>query len=305
MSVINVVKGFFMGIALVVPGLAGSIFAIILGLYDKMLYAVANFTKDIVGNIKFLLPIAVGMGIGILVSTSAILHVSIEYPVQSYLFFAGLVIGSFPLVIRKARAIPFKPIYLIFMVVAFGVMTLMSEFGGATDEGHIALERLDSVQDAIVMMGVGIFAVSFMVIPGISGSVMLMIANHYGTIYNAVSRIAVLIRRFLEGNWDAMMYEMYSVILLVPFGIGAAAGVLTVSKLMLYILERYEPLVYYCVGGALASATITLIRIGFVNYQPADYSPAGNTSLALIGIVCLVLGALCTNFLDKPEGFKE
>ena len=301
MSVVNIIKGFFLGIALVVPGLSGSIFAVILGLYEKILHAIANFRQDMVGYIKFLLPISLGMAVGILVSARAILHISMTFPVQSYLFFAGLVIGSLPLIVRKTKVIPFNPLYLACAVASFVIMMIMSELGGATDEGHIALERLDDISDIVAMVAVGMFSVSFMVIPGISGSIMLMIVNHYGTVYNAVGRIATLMRRVVEGNWYAAMDEMYVVAILIPFGIGALLGVISISKLMIYILEKNEPLVYYCVGGALIAAIVTLVRIGFMNNLPVDYSTAGQISFVFIAIVCLVSGTLCTNYLDKPE----
>lgn len=305
MSIVNIIKGFFMGIALVVPGLSGSIFAVILGLYEKMLYSIANFREDLVGSIKFLLPIGIGMGVGILVSARAILHISLLFPVQSYLFFAGLVVGSLPLIVRKTKAIPFNPLYLAYAVISFVVMMIMSELGGATDEGAIALDRLDDIFDVMLMIFVGTFSVSFMVIPGISGSIMLMIVNHYGTVYNAVGRIPTLMRRVIEGNWYGVLYEISVVALLVPFSIGALLGLVSISKLMVYILKKNEPLVYYCVGGALMAAIVTLIRIGFMNNLPVGYSTAGNISFALMGIVCLISGTLCTNFLDKPEKIRS
>lgn len=305
MSIVNIFKGFFIGIALVVPGLSGSIFAVIVGLYEKILNAIANFKQDIPFYIKFLFPIAIGVGIGILASASAILWISTEYPVQSYLFFSGLVIGSFPLILRKTKKIPFNPLYLVCSVVSFFLMIFMAELGGASNETQIALYKLDSIGDIAVMIFAGVFSVSFMVIPGISGSIMLMVVNHYGTVYNAVSESTTLLRYAIVGNWDGVMESMSTVALLIPFAIGALVGIVSISKLMLYLLNKNEPLVYYCVGGALVAAIVTLFQIGVVNNLPVGSSTAGIVSFVLIGIVCIVAGILCTNFIDKPEKVKE
>lgn len=300
MSIINILKGFFIGIALVVPGLSGSIFAVIVGLYEKILDSIANFKQDIVKNIKFLFPIAIGAGVGILVSAKAILWVSIQYPVYSYLFFSGLVIGSIPLIIRKTKTISFNPIYLVCAIASFAFMIIITEIGGATTQSQIALERLDSIGDIGVMVFAGAFSVSFMVIPGISGSIMLMVVNHYGTVYNAVGKATVLLRAFLRGDWYGVLDALTTVALLIPFAIGALVGIVFVSKLMIFVLKKNEPLVYYCVGGTLVAAIVTLLRIGVINNLPVGYSTAGIISFGLISIVCVVTGVLCTKFLDKP-----
>lgn len=305
MSIVNIFKGFFIGIALVVPGLSGSIFAVIVGLYEKILNAIANFKQDVPLYIKFLLPIAIGVGIGILASARAILWISTEYPVQSYLFFSGLVMGSIPLILRKTKKIPFNPMYLACSVLSFFTMIIMAELGGGSNESQIALSQLDSIGDIGVMIFAGIFSISFMVIPGISGSIMLMVINHYGTVYNAVSQSAVLLRYVIVGNWDGVIQSLSTVALLIPFSIGSFIGIVFISKIMLYILHKNEPLVYYCVAGSLVAAIFTLIRIGVINNLPVGYSIAGIASFVLVGIICIVAGVLCTNFLDKPEKIKE
>jgi len=301
MSIINVLKGFFIGIALVVPGLSGSIFAVIVGLYEKILDAIANFKQDILKNVKFLFPIGVGAGIGILASAKAILWISMQYPAYSYLFFSGLVIGSIPLILRKTKTIPFNPFYLVCAIVSFIFMIVITEIGGATTESQIALEKLDSFGDVGVMIFAGAFSVSFMVIPGISGSIMLMVVNQYGTVYNAVGKATVLLRAFLRGDWDGVLEAFSTVALIIPFAIGALVGIIYVSKIMILVLKKNEPLVYYCVGGTLVAAIVTLLRIGVINNLPVGYTTIGLISFGLICIVCVVTGVLCTKFLDKPE----
>ena len=70
---LNFVKGAIIGIALVIPGLSGSIFAVVVGLYDRLLNAVNHFRDDPKKNMRFLTPIGLGAVIGILLSTKAVL----------------------------------------------------------------------------------------------------------------------------------------------------------------------------------------------------------------------------------------
>ncbi|MDR0287801.1 MAG: DUF368 domain-containing protein, partial [Clostridiales bacterium] len=89
-NIIHFFKGIFIGLAVVIPGLSGSIFAVAVGLYEKMLEAVNNLRKSPKESILFLLPIVLGAVVGILASTKFILWVCENYPRQSYIFFIGL-----------------------------------------------------------------------------------------------------------------------------------------------------------------------------------------------------------------------
>ena len=135
-QIINFVKGIFIGIAVVIPGLSGSIFAVVVGLYEKMIHAVSDFRKNIKKNILFLLPIVLGAVVGILLSTKLILMICETYTQQAYFFFIGLVLGSIPLVLRKLKSKKFHPAYLLITLFSMGLILLMGFFSnGNAGEG--------------------------------------------------------------------------------------------------------------------------------------------------------------------------
>ena len=96
-SLILVIKGFIMGIANIIPGVSGGTLALTLGIYEKFIGAISHFFEKFKENLRFLVPIFIGMGLSI-VSMSSVISASFEhYPIPTTLFFMGLVLGGIPM----------------------------------------------------------------------------------------------------------------------------------------------------------------------------------------------------------------
>ena len=298
---LNFIKGAIIGIALVIPGLSGSIFAVVVGLYDRLLNALNHFRANPRKNLRFLTPVGLGAIVGILLSTKAVLVITTHWPVPSYGFFIGLVLGIGPFIYRKLVLKSFSWWYLLLVLGGFIAIYGLAKLGGTQPENLIAIQRLSSVRDAAIMGFSGIFAVSLMAIPGISGSVMLMVIDQYGTVYHAVSQLGDAARALVAGNWAGFTAAMGSVALLVPFMVGAMIGLIAIAKLMGYLLEHFEVEVYYAVCGIVAAAVVILIETGIAPYWPTT----GMLAAVLAVLVSLTIGVLATVFLDKPESDRD
>lgn len=291
----NFIKGAIIGIALVVPGLSGSIFAVAVGLYDQLINSVNHFSHHPRANLRLLLVVGAGAIIGILLSTRAVLVAAERWPIASYAFFIGLVLGVAPFIRHKVKVKPFRWRYLSLTAGGFIAVYGLAQLGGAKPENLIALHRLTSLGDAGTMAFAGVFAVALMAISGISGSIMLMVIDQYGTVYNAVAGIMPALRALVSGQWAQFAAAMQTVALLGPFIIGAAVGFVAVAKLMGYLLTHFEPQVYYAVIGIVLAAVLILIETGLVPYWPAN-SWFG----ALTVVIGVGLGTAATMLLDKP-----
>ncbi|WP_225046679.1 DUF368 domain-containing protein [Lacticaseibacillus kribbianus] len=292
----NLIKGAFIGIALVIPGLSGSIFAVVVGLYDRLLEAVNHFTEAPRRHLRLLVPVGLGAAIGILASTKAILALTAAWPVAAYAFFTGLVLGIVPFVWRKMRQVPPRPWYPLLSVAGFAVIYGLARLGEGQAGTLIAIPRLTSAGDFFTMLWAGAFSVALMAIPGISGSIMLMVIDQYGTVYNAVGQLGTAARAALAGDWAAAAAAGQSVALLLPFMIGAALGLLAVARVMAWLLARFEAQVYYAVAGIVAAAVVILVRTGIASAWPASWLGA-----LAVALVFAVLGVLATLFLDRPD----
>ncbi len=116
---INLLKGVVVGLGAVAPGLSGSILLVIFGLYQKIVSTVSHIFKGFKRNLLFLLPIALGIGVGMVLFSKLIDIPLTHFPMQTYYAFLGLILGTIPMVQKEVRKEGFHPKYYIFSGVAF------------------------------------------------------------------------------------------------------------------------------------------------------------------------------------------
>lgn len=311
-QIINFVKGIFIGIAVVIPGLSGSIFAVVVGLYEKMIHAVSDFRKNIKKNILFLLPIVLGAVVGILLSTKLILMLCETYTQQAYFFFIGLVLGSIPLVLRKLKGKKFHPAYLLITLFSMGLILLMGFFSNA-DAGEGAVNTayyLTGLKDTVLILFSGFLSCALMSIPGVSGSVTLMVLGQYNKVYGAVSECTDMLKYLISGEFDRAWESSRSIWLVLAFAIGGIAGFILISKLIAKLLAKFEAQTYYGVGGMILGAIIILFVQGVMTDQKFTSAFQGSMSAGILGmlvldLVLIAVGVVCTLFLDDDSELAQ
>ena len=311
-QIINFVKGIFIGIAVVIPGLSGSIFAVVVGLYEKMIHAVSDFRKNIKKNILFLLPIVLGAVVGILLSTKLILMLCETYTQQAYFFFIGLVLGSIPLVLRKLKGKKFHPAYLLITLFSMGLILLMGFFSNA-DAGEGAVNTayyLTGLKDTVLILFSGFLSCALMSIPGVSGSVTLMVLGQYNKVYGAVSECTDMLKYLISGEFDRAWESSRSIWLVLAFAIGGIAGFILISKLIAKLLAKFEAQTYYGVGGMILGAIIILFVQGVMTDQKFTSAFQGSMTAGILGmlvldLVLIAVGVVCTLFLDDDSELAQ
>ena len=296
--IVDAIKGALIGAALIVPGLSGSVFAIILGVYDKALSTLADIRREPKEAIKYLTPIAIGAIIGILGSAGIVVRLSEQFPTFTYLFFVGLVIGSMPIIASKTYKQAFKLQYLIGTVAAIAIVLILANTGES--DNHISMHRMNGIMDVLRLFFSGGLTASLMIIPGISGSVIIIVLGLFGTIYNAISQTLVFIQHIVTGDWTAAWAAFETVAIMIPFGIGALVGLATMAKLMNYLIKTFEVAVYYCVGGALIATIWLLGELAFVGNIP-EGGVVSDVSFMVLSVLFLALGILSTFFLSAIQ----
>ena len=302
-SIINGIKGIFIGLALIIPGLSGSIFAVVVGLYDKILLAVSNFRKNWKPSTLFLLPIALGAAVGILASAKLLEDVCENYKLQSYAFFVGLVLGVFPLVVKKIMQKKLDWRGIVIGVVSFAAIVFVGQLAHE-GEGATAITSIANVWNFVDLFVSGVVICAMMMVPGVSGSVLLMLVGKWDTILGSAAAAGKLLQSLASGQSEAAYGYFMQLLVVVPFLLGALVGLALIAKLMSWLLKRYESLVYYGVFGLVSGVTVSLV-IGKTWEGVMEMSARGTSwvVIALWAAVFAVIGALCTNFLDmkKPE----
>lgn len=242
-GLINFIKGFILGIANVIPGVSGGTMAVSMGLYELILSSIGNFFKDIKGNFIKLLPIILGILVAIVSTSKLVTYALTNYKAQTLCLFIGLIFGGVSLIMRKIKGKGSKTNYLIFFVVFFFVISLNFLKTGLIE---ISFTNMGII-DYLLLLLMGFIASSAMVIPGISGSFILMVLGYYDKIIYTVSTITDFSK--LGSN----------LLILVPFGIGVIIGIVFMAKLITNLIKKYETKTYFAIMGFVLSSVVVLL----------------------------------------------
>lgn len=271
--VILFVKGIIMGLANVIPGVSGGTLALILGVYEKLINSITTLFKKFKENILFILPLGFGMLVAIIGGSKIIPPCLEKYPLATVLFFVGLILGGIPLLYKKINNHLKSPSnYLVFVIVFIALLcyTFLTD-----NTGNVDLTNLDFI-DYVKLLIVGIVAAATMIIPGISGSMTLMVLGYYDGIWSTVGNIT---------NFSEFGHNMK---ILIPFGIGVVIGLFLIAKLIEILIKKFEVKTYFGIFGFIFASLIIIF---------AKNVSTVNIPELLIGIILLVVGFFISYFI--------
>lgn len=244
-TLVLIVKGFIIGVANIIPGVSGGTLAITLGIYEELIGAISHFFKDFKKNLQFVIPIGIGAVLSILLLSKVISYSLNHFPFPTTLFFIGLILGGIPLLYKKVKddkktmsdGLIFFLTFLVVIVFAF------LKSGGS----NISLRNL-GVFDYLLLFFIGMITSSTMVIPGISGSFVLMLLGFYQPIIDTISRLT----KFQNVSSNLLI--------LIPFGIGVVVGIILIAKLIEFLLSKFEKKTYYGILGFVLASILTIVK---------------------------------------------
>ena len=284
-------KGIIVGKANVIPGVSGGTIAVVLHIFDRLLEAINHFTSDVKKHIKFLLPLALGAGFGIVAFSVLIDYTLSNYSLPTCGFFAGLVAGSIPLIYGMAKSKQPKGKtfvnYLIYVVLAFALVIFLATLKTPEETSH----AVGDVSFALMIKALfgGIIASAAMIIPGVSGSFMLVLMGLYNTVIGTVA----LLKDFLL-TWDFSLL-LNIVKFLAPLGIGIIIGAILIAKVIEFLMTKHHTETYYIILGLILGSLIGIFLdpIAFGSYSGAvPLSAYIATALTFAGgfVVSIFLG---------------
>jgi len=268
----NIVRGIAMGIANIIPGVSGGTIAVVLGIYDRLIEAVSGVFSRGTGfrrHFLFLLQIAIGTGIGIVLFARIIEYLLTNHAVPTSFFFIGLILGSVPAVVGMTRGKPLSGWHVIPFVAALSLIVALS-LGPEPASGPGILATL-SAKTALLLFLSGVAGAAAMVVPGISGSFILLVIGTYQSILHAVNQ------------------RNLAVIAIV--GAGAVVGIIVVTRIIKFFLSRYPAHTYLAILGLVIGSVVKL--------WPGI--PGGVT--LLMSVVAFAAGGVLALFLGRePNG---
>lgn len=284
----KILSGVVIGVANIIPGVSGGTMMVAMGIYDKLISAITGLFKDFKKSVKFLFPIAVGMGLGIVVLSKVITMMFDVIPFQTNCLFIGLIIGSFPFIVKNVKGHSIRISHVIACLLFFGLVLGSALIG----EGSGAEATLTGgVLPMIKLFFVGMIASATMIIPGVSGSMVLMILGYYDSI---VSNISIFIENLVAFNVEGIVEGLF---IFIPFGLGVVAGVFAVAKVVEIVFKKFPLVAYWAIIGLIvASPFAILISAGLEGI---------NIVSIITGVLALAVGAFAGNKLGGEDTEKE
>ena len=283
--------GFFIGLAVIVPGVSGSTVAIIFKLYEKLLYALGNIVKKFKKCVRFLLPIAAGLLIGFVLGFLAIQKLIDISPFTVIGLFAGLMLGAFPAVYDEIKGEKKTPPRLLLFLLGLLVpvaIALISVYG---TEGAGSLKHLNAGHYILFLL-LGYLVAVTQIVPGLSATALLMAFGYFTPIMQSV--------HLSYWQEDPAVFAVYACL-----AVGFLLGLVTFSKLLTTIFAKWRKGAFFLIVGLSLGSIVTM----FFNPDVCAVYEAWGTQLnvldLVLGLVLFVVGVVIAYLFVKYERKKS
>ncbi|MFO7636204.1 MAG: DUF368 domain-containing protein [Clostridia bacterium] len=229
--------GGFMGLAGLVPGVSSGTVAVMAGIYADIIHAVGGIfhrKEKKLRHLLFLVNVFSGMVLATLFFARFIDHLLTIYPGEMKMLFIGLIIGTTPSLYRKATGNAFKPVYLVPLTVSF---ILVVALGLARPEATDPITTL-TLANAAMLFFAGFLSSGAGLVPGISGSMVLLLIGMYST----------MIVNIKEFNFPP----------LVILALGALVGLVVFSRSIHYLMQRHQRITYSAIIGLFVGSAVSI-----------------------------------------------
>lgn len=247
----QLLRGVVIGVANIIPGVSGGTMMVSMGIYDTLIHCITHLFKEFKKSIKTLLPYAVGMLVGIVALASVINWGLENHPLPTNTLFIGLILGGLGPLLKKVDTKKINAAAVIAFIALFALII------------WLGIQRKDSIQNAesidmnvlqmLIMVFIGMIASATMIIPGVSGSLVLMLLGYYKPVVNALSTLK---DGLFSLNFDLMGQP---VLMLLPFLLGIVLGIFGVAKLIEWLTARFPTPTYCGVLGLVVASPISLL----------------------------------------------
>lgn len=279
--------GIVVGVANIIPGVSGGTIAVVFNIYDRLVSVITIKIKYILSQWKFWLPVGLGMVVGI-VGFSKVLTILFEkWPMQTNLFFTGIIAGSLPLIIRKIKNVlkqeqseqkklPLAST-IITCVLSVSLMIFLS-FYKLTSTSTIVYDVL-TLPVFLIFFASGLIAAIAMIIPGISGSFILLAIGTYSSVLKAVSQM--------------------NIPLLIPVALGIIVGLLAGALLVRVLMAKLPSQTYSAILGLVFGSLFSVIPFQLIQNNIINGQFTFIT--CLISVLCLSVGFFVAWFSSRKS----
>ena len=285
---LDVFRGMVIGLANVIPGVSGGTMMVSMGIYDKLIWSINHLLKEFKKSITILLPYLVGMVAAILLGAVGLKVAFARFPLPTNALFIGLILGSLPFILKemKGEQIGWQGIlvFVLFFALVVGLKIV---------EGENSTEINLSVLEILKLFLLGTVASATMVIPGVSGSMILKTLGYYEPIVTGA--IPSLLKGVTGGDWALVGHNIG---ILLPFGLGIVFGIFAIAKLIAFLMKKWKGRTYCAILGMVAASPVVIL-------MDASIYEGFSVWICVPSVAALALGIFCAMKLGgEPETVK-
>lgn len=289
--IIAIIKGMLIGLAILIPGVSGGSMILTMGIYEQAISITSKDKSVRRKAIVFMIPYVIGIALGVLLLSGVMVWCFANYPFQTAMAFIGMILGSFPMLLRKVKGKKFSFIGALCFVLMVAVMILLPHMTGSAQELTV------DFGGAALGIALGFVAAGTMIVPGISGSMVMLVLGYYHSLIGHVDALKNSLFSLIGGKGVQSSFGS-DVFILLFFGIGVLLGLLVVSRGIKWLLSHKPVPTYYAIMGLMLASPYPIILKS--EFTAAILTPVN----VLTGLLTLVLGFGLAMFLDLKDSKK-
>ena len=264
----NIFRGVLIGTSDLIPGVSGGTIAVILGFYERLIAAISGFfSREWKKHLGFLIPLGIGVGAALLLLSRVMKWLLAEHPQPTFFFFLGLILGILPFLWKEADGSRnFKPVHYVILLIATAAVACTGFF---KPEDHSPVIEL-SLSSGIFLFFAGWLGSMAMILPGISGSFVLLLLGAYPTAIHALSSLDIP--------------------LIAVIGSGVIVGFIVSSKFIRYLLTSFPVIMYAIIIGMVVGSLVVV----YPGLQ-------GSWVSLIVSLLTLIIGFIAALYLGKQQ----
>ena len=252
-------KGFIIGIGKILPGISGSMIAISLGIYNELIESISNLKKTLKENKKFLITTGLGILLAVTLGSKIIVNMINKCYLPTMLLFTGLIISDVPKIVKETK-LGKKEIIISVLIIAISILL----------KSNMKQNDIIIKYDAITffkLILIGIIDAATSIIPGISGTAILISLGYYNIIISTIANIYIIKKETL--------------FIAIPFFIGFVIGIIILSKIINLMIKKYKSIMNILI--------ITIIFITNINLLTEVFTGEFHINETVIGLILFVI----------------
>lgn len=284
-TICAILKGILIGIASIIPGVSGGTIAVSMGVYDQIIYAVSHLHKDWKNSLKILFPYGIGVCLAVTFFSFAASFLFTRYPGPTTLTFLGLILGGIPSIWKQIPSPRISRSHVLTFLLTFLIISGLAIWDASAPE--IATSQTGFHPSLLFLFLTGILGAATLVIPGVSGTMLLMMLGCYQPLLTSINHF---ISSILNCDLNGMLQECQ---ILIPFGIGILSGTFLCAHLMEFLFSRFKALTHCAILGLIVSSPIAILVTLSLDSLPVSH--------LISGFLLFFLGFFLAKELDQEH----